>query len=159
MAAERDLTPPRRATCESLEGSSAGVFGHGRAVAGRRRPGGAVGVQGIGFALSASRCSVGSVDLDDVNVVVLQCLGESGSVAAGALHARGEHPRPEAARPGERGPVAGAEVGAELGIAEDWPVSVMAATWMGVEVGVDADGQLRAWGCHDGGVPSPCNEL
>ena len=136
---------------QGFECIGVGVFGDGWAVAGQRGAGGTVGIERVGFSLPAPGCPVGSVDFNDVNSVGLQCLCESGAVAAGALDSCGDDVT-KAAGPADRGPVAGG-VGAEFGVAERLAGVGDGGDVDGVQMGVGADDD-SAWGCHDGGVLS-----
>jgi hypothetical protein len=75
--------------------------------------GGGDGVDGVGFAVTASGGAVGSVDLHDGDVVVAQVSGQRRAITAGALHP-GAMQHAETPRPGQQLPVAGA-VGRKLG--------------------------------------------
>lgn len=90
---------------------------------------------------------VGSVDLDNVNPIVLQCLCEPGPIAASALDASNEH-LSEALRP-LPGDVVTGRVGAKLGIAKQLAGVGDGRDVNGVEMSIDADDD-PAWGCHDG---------
>ncbi|BBZ16156.1 hypothetical protein MGAD_04910 [Mycolicibacterium gadium] len=124
---------------------------HGKAVAGQHRTSSAISIERVGFALAAPRRAVGTVDLDDVNVVDLQCLCQACTVGAGALNTDSDD-LAETTRPADRGPVA-ARVGTEFGIAKQSAGIGDRSHVDGVEVGVSADDDA-AWGCHDGGVLS-----
>lgn len=95
---------------------------------------------------------VGSVDLDHVNIVGMQCLCEPCAVAAGALDASA-YDFTKAAGPGDRGVVAG-RAGAEFGVAEKLAGVGDSGEMNGVQMGVGADNNPAVWGCHDGGVLS-----
>ena len=66
------------------------VFRDGQAVAGQHCARGAVGIERIGFALPTPCGPVGSGDLDDVNIVDLQCLRDACTVGPGAFYSNGE---------------------------------------------------------------------
>ena len=135
---------------QGLERLGVGILGYGQAVTGQHRPRRSVGVQWIGLALTAPGGPIRAVDLDDMNIAVLQRLGEPGTVGTGALDTGDEH-LPEAARPADGDVVAG-RVGAELGVAERLASVGDCRDVDGVEVGVDADDDAL-WGCHDGWCP------
>ena len=101
-------------------------------------PGGGHGVFGVGLSLAPPALAVGTVDLDDGDLVGKQVPGEPGPVAAGPLDAD-ELERPEGLQPAEQGPIA-RRCGREALHAEECSTLVEGGRHMDVEVRVDPSG-------------------
>jgi hypothetical protein len=106
----------------------------------------------VGLALAGPLLAVGTVDLDDVDVVAQQEAGETGAVGAGPLDADPED-RAEAGQPGHQLLVAG-RGGGELLDPTQAADGVQSGSHMEVQVCVHAadDG---ATGLYDGHVAIP----
>ncbi len=74
------------------------VLGHDRGLAIQSRPGGRLGVDGIGLAALTTHLAVRSVHLHDLDAVGLEVTGETGAVGTSALdadlHEGAEAPEP-----------------------------------------------------------------
>ena len=106
--------------------------------AGLHRPGGGLGVEGVGLAVAAPGLAVGPVDLQDGLAVGGEEAGQGGAVGAGALHAPGDG-LAEPARPGEQVVVAGGG-GGDLDGVDAAAELVVGVGDVDVQVGVDPDG-------------------
>jgi len=127
------------------------LFGSAGPIPGQDGLGGLDRVDGVGLALEASSLTVGTVDLDRLNVLLAQKPGQPGPVGTGAFH---PDPRQAAdgAHPGQQRGVPGL-VGRELPGAQHPPHLVDHSGGVGVLVGVDSTSDLngqRVLGCNGG---------
>jgi hypothetical protein len=101
-------------------------------------PGGGHGVFGVGLSLAPPALAVGTVDLDDGDLVGKQVPGQPGPVAAGPFDAD-ELEGPEGLQPAEQGPIA-RRCGREALHAEQGSSFVEGGRHVHVEVRVDPSG-------------------
>jgi hypothetical protein len=110
-------------------------LGRGGGDPGQGGPGGGLGVDRVGLALSPSGAAVGAVDLDDLEAVGAGEAGQAGPVGAGAFHPDAFH-RPVAFGPGDQGDIAAGRGRKALGAAQP-PGLVDHGGHMQLQVGVD----------------------
>ena len=141
---------------DGLDGAGTSL-GYGTGPSGQGSPGGSVGIQRVGLALSSASPPVRPVDLDQLDLFAGQVAGQARAVGAGALHPDLDHAT-EAAHPGQQGPVPG-RGGRELVIAQFPPILIQHCRVMSLAVSVHSahDGSLLR--CHAGlAVPSFADE-
>jgi hypothetical protein len=109
-------------------------------------PGGGHGVFGVGLSLAPPALAVGTVDLDDGDLVGKQVPGQPGPVAAGPFDAD-ELEGPEGLQPAEQGPIA-RRCGREALHAEQGSSFVEGGRHVHVEVRVDPSGDAACDSGH-----------